>query len=235
MFSIEQLVEGFQAWAAHFAPSRSNADQFNEVWIDFWLQDIRGLRDPALPDRVLEFLRDDGPNMGRGRKKKAVLTDDDIFGMEHSPEINRPIAQPLTLTDDDLFGVPEIIVEDVFGSPDLSDDDIFGEEGGEVKARIRNAKGKPAGSSLLRGLSRDTTQGKLIAYCLNESRTVDGATEEFYLPRNAVMSTLNSVAKKTGIGYSVNGDTITLILPPGVTNPFAADIPDQLRKKKGRW
>ncbi len=89
--------------------------------------------------------------------------------------------------------------------------------------RNRNAKGKPAGETLLRTLKSTTTQGKIIAFLL-ETPSVNAAMDNFFMERHSLMTQLNIVARNTGIGYSVTGDAVTLMLPPGVVDPFELDF-----------
>lgn len=89
-----------------------------------------------------------------------------------------------------------------------------------LDVRNRNAKGKPPADKLLKEISPGTKQGKILAYILDFSSSVNDVCEEFLAERHEIMTQLNVLARTAGIGYSVTGDVITLAMPPGVTDPF---------------
>lgn len=105
----------------------------------------------------------------------------------------------------------------------ITDADIFGDEAEESEEDMRNrtAKGRPAGTELLKELSLKTTQGKIVQRIIDEgTNNVDDLAEEFSINRHAVMSHLNVISRSTGIGYSVKDSIVTLTLPAGVKDPF---------------
>lgn len=88
--------------------------------------------------------------------------------------------------------------------------------------RNRNAKGKAAAPKLLKIVDAGTKQGKILAHILDFSSNIEHVCTEFFAERHEVLTQLNVLARTAGIGYSVTGDTITLVMPAGVTDPFDA-------------
>ncbi len=86
--------------------------------------------------------------------------------------------------------------------------------------RNRSAKGKPPAATLLKELNENTIQGKIIKHILNVSTSMQSLMDEFFMERHSVLTHLNVIARSTGIGYSVAGDVVSIVLPEGTLDPF---------------
>lgn len=94
------------------------------------------------------------------------------------------------------------------------------EDEDEDEMRRRNAKGKPPAPTLLKELDPKTMQGKIIAFIMTMSHNVNDVCDHFFIERHALLTQLNVIARTSGIGYSVTGDDIRLVMPPNVDDPF---------------
>lgn len=108
---------------------------------------------------------------------------------------------------------------------ELTDEDLFGpntnieSENDDMKTRNRSAHKAPA-ATLLKELNPKTIQGRLIEFLLAKATPMDDALDHFMLERHTVMTTLNVIARQTGIGYDVKDNVVTIHLPAGVIDPF---------------
>lgn len=106
-------------------------------------------------------------------------------------------------------------------SKDEDEIDIFEDD---EMTRNRNAKGKSPASTLLKILDPKTMQGKIIAFIMQSSTSVNDVCDNFFIERHALLTQLNVISRTAGIGYSVAGDKISLVLPDGVKDPFVDDL-----------
>lgn len=86
--------------------------------------------------------------------------------------------------------------------------------------RNRKAKGKPPAATLLKELNENTIQGKIIKHIMNVSASMESLMDEFFMERHSVLTHLNVIARTSGIGYSVDGDVVSIVMPEGILDPF---------------
>lgn len=93
-------------------------------------------------------------------------------------------------------------------------------KGGEEDTRSRG--GKPAADKLLKLVKPKTKRGKFLAFFMKNdgSRSIRECMAEFNITRSNALSYLHLTHKDHGIGYSLVGDTASLVFPAGVTDPF---------------
>ena len=105
------------------------------------------------------------------------------------------------------------------------------------KPHKRNSKGRAAGTSLLKTLKTDTLQGRIVSAIMKQPATntngnpsrvfsahIDPLLDDFMMDRHPFLTTVNVIARTTGIGYSVQDDRIILTLPPNVADPFEFEL-----------
>ncbi|MFL9499182.1 hypothetical protein ACJMQP_03910 [Rhodopseudomonas palustris] len=86
------------------------------------------------------------------------------------------------------------------------------------KSVVRRTENEPA-DRLLKPVRRKSTRGALVSFILEGdggARSMDSCFAQFGTTRPRVISALWFVRVVHGIGYTVDGDTITLQLPEGV-------------------
>lgn len=90
------------------------------------------------------------------------------------------------------------------------------------KPHKRNAKGRPAADKLIKTLDPTTLQGRIVEFILKDPahKQIDKVLDNFMLDRHPFLTTLNVIARNTGIGYQVLNEEVILTLPPGVIDPF---------------
>ncbi len=93
-----------------------------------------------------------------------------------------------------------------------------GKVGEEAKA-VGKRGGKPA-QTPLKPAKRGGKRGKVLEFFMT-NKSVDAGLEELGIKRPLLMSHLYEINRDHGVGYTVEGDRITLEMPPGVTDPFA--------------
>ena len=86
----------------------------------------------------------------------------------------------------------------------------------------RRKGGKETADRLLKPVKADGKRGLFLKWFLDGggSRSVREAMLEFDMTRSNALSYLFILQKTHGIGYTLVGDTATVILPEGCTNPF---------------
>lgn len=95
-------------------------------------------------------------------------------------------------------------------------------EGAEVKQT--GGKEVTAGTPLTKPVKRDGRRGEVLTYFLEadgHKASIHGATARFGISRSNLLSQLFLLRKEHGIGYVIEGDTATIQLPDGCTDPFA--------------
>jgi hypothetical protein len=93
--------------------------------------------------------------------------------------------------------------------------------GGEEDTRTKG--GKDTNAKLLKPVKMSSKRGKFLAWYLSNpeaSASVREAMAEFGMTRSNVLSYLYMIQKDHGIGYGLVGDTATIQMPEGCTNPF---------------
>lgn len=89
---------------------------------------------------------------------------------------------------------------------------------------VPNRHGKPVGEMLLRPISRSSKRGQVAAFFMeNESGSIREAMAKFDMSRSGVLTHLHGLNKDHGLGYVLQGDVATIMLPPGCTEPLADD------------
>lgn len=87
---------------------------------------------------------------------------------------------------------------------------------------VPNRHGKPVGEALLRPISRDSKRGQVAAFFLEStSGSIREAMAKFDMSRSGVLTHLHGLNKDHGLGYVLQGDVATIMLPPGCTDPLA--------------
>lgn len=76
---------------------------------------------------------------------------------------------------------------------------------------------------LLKPVKPNSVRGKVLSFFLPQARSVREAMAEFGYSRSNVLSHLYMLTKEHGIGYVLSGDSATILLPEGCTDPFVAD------------
>ncbi len=106
---------------------------------------------------------------------------------------------------------------------------VFKRLGLEVPAQImtggeeddRKKGGKDVGDELIKPVKAKSKRGKFLKYFLdaNLTRSVRETVAELSMTRSNVLSYLHMLNKDHGLGYELLGDTVTIKLPEGCTNP----------------
>lgn len=102
-------------------------------------------------------------------------------------------------------------------------------KGGEEDTRVKG--GKTVENELKKPVPRTGKRGKFLAWFLEKggSASVREAMAEFGISRSNALSYLFLLRKDHGIGYELVGDSATIALPKGCTDPFEKE-----KKKKGK-
>lgn len=98
--------------------------------------------------------------------------------------------------------------------------------GGQEDTRKKG--GKPVGSALLKPVKKTSKRGIFLEWFMisdNCARSVREAMAKFSMSRSNVLSYLHMINKDHGLGYELMGDTASVLLPPGVTDPFNTEQP----------
>lgn len=97
--------------------------------------------------------------------------------------------------------------------------------GGEEDTRKKG--GKDGGNTLIKPVVAKGKRGKFLQWFADNdySRSVREAMAHFSITRSNALSYLYMLNKDHGIGYELVGDTATINLPEGCTDPFNAEQP----------
>lgn len=76
---------------------------------------------------------------------------------------------------------------------------------------------------LKKPVKKEGRKGEVLAFMMEAGGTgsVSSAVERFGISRSNLLSQLFLLRKEHNIGYTVNGDTVSIQLPEGCTDPFA--------------
>lgn len=77
---------------------------------------------------------------------------------------------------------------------------------------------------LLKPVKPGSVRGKVLSFFLPQARSLREAMAEFGYSRSNVLSHLYMLNKEHGIGYVLSGDSATIVLPDGCSDPFVADV-----------
>lgn len=89
--------------------------------------------------------------------------------------------------------------------------------------------GKEAGDRLLRQVNPDTKRGRVYAYFSDPlgNKTIMEAMAEFGSTRSGILTHLHGLHGDHGIGYSLVGDVVEMLLPEGVTDPTTHEVVEE--------
>lgn len=76
---------------------------------------------------------------------------------------------------------------------------------------------------LLKPVKRGSKRGLILEFFLPQPRSIREAMAEFGTTRSNVLSHLFVLQRDHGIGYSLQGDAASVLLPPGCSDPFSED------------
>lgn len=86
---------------------------------------------------------------------------------------------------------------------------------------VPNRHGKPVGEKLERPVSRTSKRGQVCEFFLtSEGGSIREAMAKFDMSRSGVLTHLHGLNKDHGLGYVLQGDIATIMLPPGCDNPL---------------
>jgi len=86
---------------------------------------------------------------------------------------------------------------------------------------VPNRHGKPVGEALLRPVNASSKRGQVCAFFFEgETNSIREAMAKFDMSRSGVLTPLHGLNKDHGLGYVLQGDMVTLMLPPGCDNPL---------------
>ncbi|QDP53508.1 MAG: hypothetical protein GOVbin4933_54 [Prokaryotic dsDNA virus sp.] len=90
-----------------------------------------------------------------------------------------------------------------------------------TETSVPNRRGKPVAEKLLRPVNASSKRGQVCAFFL-EDRTgsIREAMAKFDMTRSGVLTHLHGLHKDHGLGYVLQGDMATLMLPEGCESPL---------------
>jgi hypothetical protein len=90
-----------------------------------------------------------------------------------------------------------------------------------TETEVPNRHGKPVGEALLRLVNRSSKRGQVCEFFINaEAGSIREAMAKFDMSRSGVLTHLHGLHKDHGLGYVLQGDVATIMLPPGCDNPL---------------
>ena len=90
-----------------------------------------------------------------------------------------------------------------------------------TETSVPNRKGKPVAEKLLRPVNASSKRGQVCAFFLEEgSGSIREAMAKFDMTRSGVLTHLHGLHKDHGLGYVLQGDMATLMLPSGCETPL---------------
>lgn len=90
-----------------------------------------------------------------------------------------------------------------------------------TETEVPNRKGKPVAESLLRPVNPSSKRGQVCAFFMKDgSGSLREAMATFDMSRSGVLTHLHGLHKDHGLGYVLQGDMATIMLPPGCTDPM---------------
>ena len=88
--------------------------------------------------------------------------------------------------------------------------------------KVPNRHGKPVGESLLRPVDRTSKRGLICSFFLeNSPGSIREAMVTYDMTRSGVLTHLHGLHKDHGLGYVLQGDVATIMLPPKCNDPLA--------------
>lgn len=91
-----------------------------------------------------------------------------------------------------------------------------------TETKVPNRKGKPVADKLLRPVNASSKRGEVCAFFLKDdgAGSIREAMATFDMTRSGVLTHLHGLHKDHGLGYVLQGDMATLMLPPGCDTPL---------------
>lgn len=80
--------------------------------------------------------------------------------------------------------------------------------------------GKHPNDELIKPVGKETKRGKVLAYFLEDGKTVMEAMGAFGATRSGILTHLHGLWRDHGIGYALRSDKVTIELPKGCNDPF---------------
>lgn len=92
-----------------------------------------------------------------------------------------------------------------------------------TETQVPNRKGKPVAEKLLRPVKSSSKRGEVCAFFMKTDGvgSIREAMATFDMTRSGVLTHLHGLHKDHGLGYVLQGDMVTLMLPPGCETPLA--------------
>ncbi|UFK26636.1 hypothetical protein [Roseobacter phage RDJL3] len=89
------------------------------------------------------------------------------------------------------------------------------------ETNVPNRHGKPVADTLLRPVNSSSKRGQVCAFFLEDgSGSIREAMAKFDMTRSGVLTHLHGLHKDHGLGYVLQGDMATIMLPAGCTDPM---------------
>jgi len=86
---------------------------------------------------------------------------------------------------------------------------------------VPNRHGKPVAGSLLRPVNASSKRGQVCGFFMEDGAgSIREAMAKFDMSRSGVLTHLHGLHKDHGLGYVLQGDMVTLMLPQGCTDPM---------------
>ena len=86
---------------------------------------------------------------------------------------------------------------------------------------VPNRHGKPVAGSLLRPVNASSKRGQVCGFFMEDGAgSIREAMAKFDMSRSGVLTHLHGLHKDHGLGYVLQGDMATLMLPQGCTDPM---------------
>jgi hypothetical protein len=90
-----------------------------------------------------------------------------------------------------------------------------------TETNVPNRHGKPVAEVLLRPVNPSSKRGRVCAFFLEEGAgSIREAMATFDMTRSGVLTHLHGLHRDHGLGYVLQGDMATLMLPKGCTDPM---------------
>ncbi len=90
-----------------------------------------------------------------------------------------------------------------------------------TETSVPNRHGKPVAETLLRPVKSTSKRGQVCAFFLEDGTgSIREAMAKFDMSRSGVLTHLHGLHKDHGLGYVLQGDMATLMLPEGCTDPM---------------
>lgn len=91
-----------------------------------------------------------------------------------------------------------------------------------TETSVPNRKGKPVAEKLLRPVNSSSKRGEVCAFFMKTdgAGSIREAMATFDMTRSGVLTHLHGLHKDHGLGYVLQGDMATLMLPPGCKTPL---------------